>query len=108
MAKGVDDLVNHVLSEIALTGVQGMHDSRVSFASSLLLFLFYFLFLLFLSTFFLLYFSTLSFLLFLFFFFFLLPRLAFAPIDSAITSLFESHSARSRLAHLAQPPIDQP
>lgn len=25
---GVDDLIDHLLSEIALTGVQGMHDSR--------------------------------------------------------------------------------
>lgn len=31
MAKGVDELVNHVLSEIALTGVRGMHDSRLLF-----------------------------------------------------------------------------
>lgn len=31
MAEGVDELVNHVLSEIALTGVQGMHDSRLLF-----------------------------------------------------------------------------
>jgi hypothetical protein len=31
MAKGVDELVNHVLSEIALTGVQGTHDSRFPF-----------------------------------------------------------------------------
>lgn len=29
MAKGVDELVNHVLSEIALTGVQGTYDSRL-------------------------------------------------------------------------------
>jgi hypothetical protein len=25
---GMDDLIDHLLSEIALTGVQGMHDSR--------------------------------------------------------------------------------
>ena len=25
---GVDELIDHLLSEIALTGVQGMHDSR--------------------------------------------------------------------------------
>lgn len=34
MAKGVDELVNHVLSEVALTGVQGTHDSRFSFCFS--------------------------------------------------------------------------
>lgn len=38
MARGVDDLVNHVLSEIALTGVQGMHDSHHSFRALVLLF----------------------------------------------------------------------
>ena len=32
MAKGVDELVNYVLFEVALTGVQGMHDSLLSFA----------------------------------------------------------------------------
>lgn len=37
MAKGVDELVHHVLSEVALTGVQGMHDScLLSYYSSLL------------------------------------------------------------------------
>jgi hypothetical protein len=28
MAAGVDELIDHLLSEVALTGVQGMHDSR--------------------------------------------------------------------------------
>lgn len=32
MARGVDELVDFLLSEIALCGVQGMHDSRYHLA----------------------------------------------------------------------------